>query len=120
MKKRLYEVCCYLSIAIAALVWLISSFVEGFDFGVLGFLATTLLLYGTVNVIFSFVERKYQRMATGGASIFLGVIALLSVLKILNFVAVICLLIIIGALTSIFSLLIKKGDKWDAGDNDKN
>ena len=118
MKKRLYEICSSLSVLIAAVLWLISAYVEGFEFGVLGFLAVTLDLFAVVSIVFGFVEKRYPRIVFGGFALFLGLLATLSLFKVLNLAVGLSLALIVGALTSIFAVIVNKGRKWDAGDKD--
>lgn len=118
MKKSLYEICTAIATLIAAVLWLISSFVENFDFGVLGFFTVMFFAVGVIGIVFGIIEKKYSRIVSGGTSIAFGAIALLAKLSLLKPVTIICIVIIIGAITSILSIIVNKGNKWDAGKND--
>ncbi len=118
MKKRLYELCISVVTLITAILWLVSTFVEGFDFGVMGFFATTLCAVGLISIVFGIIEKKYWRIILGGVAVFFGAVALLAKLDLLKGVMIICIIIIVGAITSILSIITSKGNKWDAGKND--
>lgn len=118
MKKRLFELCISVVTLITAILWLVSTFVEGFDFSVMGFFATTLCAVGLISIVFGIIEKKYWRIILGGVAVFFGGVALLARLDLLKGVAIICIIIIVGAITSILSIVISKGNKWDAGNND--
>ncbi len=118
MKKRLYELCVAVVALIASVLWLISTFVEGFDFGILGFFSVMFFAVGVVGIVFGIIEKKYWRIVAGGTMLFFGAISILAKFNVLKFVAIVCILIIVGAITSILSIIVNKGSKWDNGKND--
>lgn len=118
MKKRLFDIIALVVLIIDAILLLLGSIVEGFNFKFITFLDVLFLSLMALNYVGAFVQKSVVRGYFGGLFFLASGISMLATFGAIKVLAIILVIVIAIAITALINIFIRKGRKWDAGDNE--
>lgn len=120
MKKYAFDLAALILLIIDAVLWLCGILIEGFDFTYLIFLDILFLGWAALSIIRAFINNNVVRIYIGGLFFLAGMFTMFATFDLLiGFLPYLIIVVISIALTAVLALILRKGKKWDAGDNDK-